>query len=185
LDRRRVNTVYRVLAIELYRRLKLHADKIIWQYQCGFRGVSTIDQIQTLRLILEKTLAFKIETHHLFIDFKTVYEKVNRNQLFKAMLELGIPPKLVRLTQATMEGTTAKVKIQNELRESFHIQNGVRQGDALACILFNTALEKIIHEANINQHGNIFYKSVQVLAYSDDNDIISRSPKSLQKATTA
>jgi sorting nexin-29 len=89
-------------------------------------------------------LKFQIETHHLFIDFKTAYDKVNRNQLYKAMLELGMPPKL-----ATMQGTTAKVKVQNELSESFRIQNGLRQGDALACILFNLALEKIIRDANI------------------------------------
>jgi len=93
---------------------------------------------------LEKTLEFQIETHQLFIDFKTANDKVNRNQLYKAMLEFSIPPKLVRLTQATMEGTTAKVKVQNELSES------LRQGDALACILFNIALEKIIRDTNIN-----------------------------------
>jgi len=63
---------------------------------------------------------------------------------------VGIPPKLVRLTQATMEGTTAKVKVQNELSESFHIRNGLRQGGALACIVLNIALEKIICDANIN-----------------------------------
>jgi hypothetical protein len=97
--------------------------------------VSTTDQIQTLRQILGKTLEFQTETHHSFMDFKTAYDKVNRNQLYKALLELGKPSKLVRLTQVTMEGTTAKVKIQNELSESFHIRNGLRQGDALACIL--------------------------------------------------
>jgi hypothetical protein len=134
---------------------------------------------------LEKTLEFQIETHHFFIYFKTAYEKFNRNQLYEAMQELGIPPELVRLTQAMMEGTTAKFKIQNEPSGSFHIQNGLRQGDALACILFNIALEKIIHEANINQSGNIFYKLVQILAYVNDTDIISRSLKSLQEATTA
>jgi sorting nexin-29 len=61
----------------------------------------------------------------------------------------------------------------------------LRQGDALACILFNIALEKIICEANINQCGNIFYKSLQILAYADDIDIISRSLKSPQEAKTA
>ena len=132
-------------------------------------------------------MELQIETHHLFIlvDFKTAYDEVNRNQLCKAMQELGIPQKLVRLTQATMEGTTAKVNIHNELSVNFHIGKGLRQGDALACSLFNIALEKIILEANINQRGNIFYKSVQILAYADDIDIISRSPKSLQEATTA
>jgi hypothetical protein len=130
---------YKVLATVLHGRLKPYANQIIGKYQCGFRGVSTIDQILTLRQILEKTLEFQIETHHLFIDFKTVYDKVNRNQLYKAMLELGM---LVRLTQATMEGTTAKVKVQNELFESFRIRNGLTQRDALTCILFNIALRK-------------------------------------------
>jgi hypothetical protein len=101
------------------------------------------------------------------------------------MLEFGTPPKLVRLTQATMEGTTVKVKVQNELSESFHIQNRLRERDALACILLYIALEKIICDANINQRGNIFYKSMQILAYADDIDIISRTPKSLQEATIA
>jgi hypothetical protein len=43
-------------------------------------------------------------------------------------------------------------------------------------------LEKIIREANINQCGNILYTSVQILAYADDIDIISRFPKSLREA---
>ena len=84
-----------------------------------------------------------------------------------------------------MEGTTAKDKVQNELYESFHIRNGLRQEGALACVLFNIALGKMIRDANINQRGNIFYKSVQILAYADDIDIISRTPKSLQEATIA
>ena len=57
-------------------------------------------------------MEFQIETHHLFVDFKTAYDKVKRNRLYKAMLEFGIPPKLVRLTRATMDGTTAQVKLQ-------------------------------------------------------------------------
>jgi len=41
----------------LYRKLEPHANKIIGQYQRGFReGVSTIDQIQTLRQVLEKNI---------------------------------------------------------------------------------------------------------------------------------
>ena len=52
-----VNIAYKVLSVVLYERLKPLANKIIGQYQCGFReGVSTIDQIQTLRQLLEKSI---------------------------------------------------------------------------------------------------------------------------------
>ena len=60
-----VNISYKVLSIVLYGRLKPHTNQIIGQYQCGFReGISTTDQIQTLRQILEKTLEYQIEPHH-------------------------------------------------------------------------------------------------------------------------
>jgi sorting nexin-29 len=52
-----VNTAYKVLSIVLYGRLKPHANRIIGQYQCGFReGVSTVDQIHTLRQSIEKNI---------------------------------------------------------------------------------------------------------------------------------
>ena len=47
----------------------------------------------------------------------------------------------------------------------------------ISSLRVNKALEKIIRDANIKQLGNIFYKSVQILAYADDIDIISRSSK--------
>jgi hypothetical protein len=52
-----VNIAHKVLSIVLYGKLKPHANQISGQYQCGFReGVSTIDQIQTLRQVLEKKI---------------------------------------------------------------------------------------------------------------------------------
>lgn len=37
-------------------------------------------------------------------------------------------------------------------------------GDALACVLFNVALAKVIQHSGIETTGTIFYKSVQLLA---------------------
>jgi sorting nexin-29 len=71
-----------------------------------------------------------------------------------------------------MNNTKCQVKIQNRLSEPITVKNGVRQGDALACLLFNIALEKVIRDAAVNIRCTIFYKSVQILAYADDIDII-------------
>ena len=71
--------------------------------------------------------------------------------------------------------TQCRVKVQNKLSEPINIANGVRQGKALACLLFNVDLEKVIRDAAVNKGGTIFYKSVQILAYADCIDIIGRT----------
>jgi hypothetical protein len=55
-------------------------EKIVGNYQCGFQvGKSALDQIQSVRQILEKkTLEYGVITFHLFIDFKVAYDTINR-----------------------------------------------------------------------------------------------------------
>jgi hypothetical protein len=40
---------------------------------------------------MEKTKEFDIATHHLFIDFKSAYDAIKRDQLYKTMGEFNIP----------------------------------------------------------------------------------------------
>jgi sorting nexin-29 len=87
------------------------------------------------------------------------------------MEEMQVPKKLIHLVKAAMKDMKCQIRIQGALSEPLNIRKGIRQGDALACLLFNIALEKVIRDANINIRGNIFYKSVQILAYADDIDI--------------
>ncbi|GFT63854.1 reverse transcriptase domain-containing protein [Trichonephila clavipes] len=67
-----LNTAYKIFSNLLFARLrKPYTDKVIGNYQCGFRPQrSTIDQIHTLRQIFEKTKEYNIKTFHLFVDFK-------------------------------------------------------------------------------------------------------------------
>jgi len=51
--------------------------------------------------------------------------------------------------------------------------------------LFNTALEKVIRDAAVNIRGTIFYKSVQILAYANNIDIIGRTQVAMIEAFTS
>jgi hypothetical protein len=52
--------------------------------------------------------------------------------------------KLVRLILMCLNETYSKVRIGKRLSDSFPIQNGLKQGDALSPLLFNFALEYAI-----------------------------------------
>jgi len=98
------------------------------------------------------------------------------------MSEFNIPNKLIRLTWMTMENTQSQVRIQSDLPDLKTTKNGLRQGDSLACLLFNLALEKVASNAGIQTSGTIFYKSVQLLAYANDINIIARSRTAFKEA---
>ncbi|GFT07661.1 putative endonuclease-reverse transcriptase [Trichonephila clavipes] len=84
------------------------------------------------------------------------------------------PDQVVSLN-LTLSETKIVVKVQNDLSDSLEIKNDVLQGDTLACLLFKLALEKVVRDSNINTRGNINNKSMQLLAFADDIDIIART----------
>jgi sorting nexin-29 len=158
----------------------------MFDYQCGHRQErSTVDQIFTVRQILKKCSEHGKDTRHLFIDFKAAYDSIDRRRLYAAMEKLNIPQKLIALVKATMNNTHCRVKIENRFSEPINVKNGARQGDALACLLFNIALEKVIRDAAVNIRGTTFYKSIQILAYVVDIDIIGRTQSAMIEAFTS
>jgi len=178
-----LNIAYKILSSVLCERLKPFVNKLIGSYQCGFRpGKSTIDQIFTLRQILEKTQERQIDTHHLFVDFKAAFDSPDRAHLYTTMSEFGIPDKLIRLCKMTLKNARSVVKVGNNLSEPFDTKRGFRQGDTLSCDFFNILMEKIIYAAGLRHNGTIFYKSVMPLAYADDIDIIGRSKREVSSA---
>jgi sorting nexin-29 len=80
------------------------------------------------------------------------------------MSEFNIPNKLIRPTRMTMENTKCQVRIQSDLSDPITTKKGIRQGDSLACLLFNLALEKVVRNAGIQTNRTILYKSVYLLA---------------------
>jgi len=131
---------------------------------------------------MEKTVEYQIGVHHLFIDFKSAHDSINQEKLLGAMMEFSIPPKLIRLVKTTMTNVQCSVRIQSHLSEPISTTCGVRQDDALACLLFNIALEKVIWDTGIQTRGTIFFKTVQILAYADDIDLMARTIPGLNEA---
>jgi Reverse transcriptase (RNA-dependent DNA polymerase) len=120
------------------------------------------------------------ETLHLFIDFKAAYDTINREDLWAIMVQFGFPYQLIRLLKSTLDHVTCCVKVQGSLSGSFESSVGLRQGDGLSTKLFNIALEGVIRISKVETSGTIFNKSVQLLGFADDIDIVARNLRALK-----
>ena len=98
------------------------------------------------------------------------------------MSELGISAKLIRLCRMTLRSS---VKVGKDLSEPFDTVRGFRQGDPLSCDVFNFHMESVLRKARVPRNGIIFYKSVQLLAYAYDIDIIGHTMRDVTAAFSA
>lgn len=65
--------------------------------------------------------------------------------------------------------------MQNDLSDEFDVEEGLKQGDGLSCLLFNLALEIAMRRTGIQTHKTLASSTVQVLGFADDLDLASRT----------
>ena len=119
------------------------------------------------------------DLHILFVDFRQAFDSIERKRLIQYMTEKGIPKKLVKLVEMTLQDTRATVMVDGRCGEEFELTRGVRQGDAMSATLFNLALHSAMDR--IADNGHIVYKMRQVCAYADDVALIARNEKELRE----
>jgi hypothetical protein len=91
--------------------------------------------------------------------------------------------KFVILIKMSLNETYSKVYIGKHLSDSFPIQNGLKQGDALSPLLFNFALEYANRKIQENQVGLKLNRTHHLLAYADDMNTLGDNIDTINKNT--
>ena len=181
-----LGTAYKIFTMILYERLLPYAESCITDYQAGFRrGRSTVDQLFTIRQLIDRFWEYNKQQMHLFVDFRQAYDSVHRPSMWAIMEEMGIPAKLIRLTKTCYRNTKCFDRQGRKTTNTFEIVSGLKKGCILSPILFNIIMEKVTRTILDRQEGAKFADLIiNCVGYADDIDIVSESERETEALLT-
>ena len=126
----------------LLNRIDEELDNILRQEQTGFRKEKDcVDQIFTLRNIIEQSIEWKTPLYINFIDFKNAFDSIHRDTLWKKVKAYRIPDKIVTLMKCFYTKFECAVLLNNNETDWFTVNSGVIQGCIISPILFLIAID--------------------------------------------
>ena len=157
-----------------------HLDEIISKTQMGYvkgRNINFNNRIlrSALSMCKESNLDFIITS----LDAQKAFDSVDHNYILNTLEVNNFPKEFINTVKILNANMKAQVQVNGFISESFQINRGVKQGDALSCALFILAIDPLIRniEANRNICPLTLAKDCQVktIAYADDIAIISNN----------
>ena len=177
----------KVLNRIILERLKNEVDNILRDHQAGFRqDRGCIDQIATLRIIVEQSMEFDSSLYINFVDYEKAFDSLDRDTLWKLLQHYGIPEKIITLIRNTYDGMTCKVTHAGRLTDSFQVKTGVRQGCLLSPFMFLVAIDWIMKTTTKNRRNGIqwtLWSQLDDLDFADDLALLSHSHEQMQEKT--
>jgi len=100
----------KLLTSVILRRLSSIREGHAREEQAGFRpGRGCIDQIFTLRQLLEHRHTYRRPTITVFLDIRAAFDSIDRSTLWNCLLKYGVPDKYIRILKALYKRTSGKV----------------------------------------------------------------------------
>lgn len=73
---------------------------------------------------MEKLWKYNITSYHLFIDFRTAYDSIDRSKMWKALAELRISDELVQMCK--LESSKTRIRIHGGVSDTLRIEKGIK-----------------------------------------------------------
>ena len=138
--------LYKLFTRVLTQRVKKVLDAGQSADQAGFRpGYSTDDHLFVTTMLFERAAEWGAPIWIAAVDFKKAFDSVSHDELFAAMLEMGVEAAYVNVLKRLYAGQTANV-VTDKISKDFEIKRGTKQGDPISPILFNAVLEAVMRK---------------------------------------
>ena len=94
------------------------------------------DGLYVIRTMLQLRRNHNLPTWGLFVDLVKAFDTANHDLLYEILHKYGVPPQLVSVIKRLYDGASVKLKIGEADPRSIPYTVGVKQGDAMAPVLF-------------------------------------------------
>ena len=132
---------------------------------------------------MEKAREFQKNIYFCFTDYAKAYDRVDHNQLWKILTEMGIPDHLTCLLRNLYKGQEATVRTGHGTTDWFQIGKGGHQGCISSPCLFNFYAEYIMRNTGLEeaQAGiKIARRNISNHRYADDTTLMAESEEELK-----
>lgn len=180
-----LNTIQKIVALVILDRISPTIESALRNEQSGFRpNRSCVDHINTLRIIVEQSAEFNSPIFLTFVDFERAFDTINRDAIWSALHNIGIPDQIISLIKEIYRDAPCKARFKGQDSRPFYINTGVRQGCTLSPVLFLTVLDTVLQQTNTEAPAGIQWhlnQRLHDLDYADDICLMSHTLEGLQK----
>jgi len=78
------------------------------------------------------------------LDFVSAFDSVTLENLWRSMVEDGMPVEFIELLKTYYEYCKATIRVMGEDTEAFNVDSGVKQGYILSPVLFNYCTDSVL-----------------------------------------
>ena len=131
--------------------------------------------------IVETRKLKKLSTFVAFINFRKAYDLIDRDILFRKLLDLGISGNMYKAIVSLYDEMKCCVRINDFHTEWFEVKCGLKQGCSLSTLWFNLyIIDLITHIKAFDVGIDIGDEKVAIMLYADDLLLIGQDELELQ-----
>ena len=183
-----LNTVYKIYATMLQRRLAGNIESRLRPTQYGFRaGKGTRQPLFILRRAMEWSLMTTTPLYILSLDWRQAFDSLDHTAMLEALSRFGLSDKMIAAVAAIYEAPTFQTRGFQDHTAEGQVHAGIRQGCPLSPYLFVIVLTVIFadidHDLDSKGMPRNTWSSIHPvydLEYADDTLLLARTIPQMQ-----
>ena len=153
-------------------RMSKNLDCAIGPQQTAYLKTRQItDNLNIMQHVLEKSKELDVSSMIMSLDAEKAFDSIEHWYIKAVLRKLGLSD-FVKVFDLLYSNQRVNILLNNQNAGSYNIKNGVKQGDALSCILFILGIEPLIknieYDVSIPNLNLGEAKIPKVLSYADD-----------------